>query len=105
MVLQMNATRSPRAARAVSCEHLELDAREHCAAAACLRLVGGACCRCGRGSSQKHGDSAGSGETGGQEVVRMVENALPADTGGESAPPPRLPRHSPGPGQDGVCDS
>ena len=32
MVLRMNAALSPWAARAAACEHLELDAREHCAA-------------------------------------------------------------------------
>ncbi len=31
VVLRMNAALSPWAARAAACEHLELDAREHCA--------------------------------------------------------------------------
>ena len=39
----MNAARSPWAARAVSCKHLELDAREHCAAVRLVLVVGRSC--------------------------------------------------------------
>ena len=43
VVLRMNSAWSPWAARVVSCKHLELDAREHCAVVRLVLVVGRSC--------------------------------------------------------------